>query len=434
VFTTPNGGLTVMRADGSATEAVTAPESGARHLSPHVLPDGRTILFTVVGQDVNASHIAVVSLGDRRVRTIVPDGAMTPQYAEGHLLYVRPDRRLMAVAFDPSSATTSGDAVALPDLVSRTRFGVAHYAAVGGLVVYVPPAVGHLVEVERSGRRERLIAEDRNYHHPRYSPDGTRLVFDLTLGGTERDVWIFDRGTRTMSRVTRIGDAHDPSWLPNGREVSFFSFKAGSLMTAPYDGATAPRPVTIGPGFAATDLLNPGSWVPDGSAYVGGVTERGAPSDVWRIPRDGSAPVKLVGSPADEVAPAISPDGRWLAYQSDETGRAEVYVRAIDGREGRVQVSNAGGTGPLWDPRGSTVFYVEPDRDRRLLVAATLSTAGSPAVASRTLVIADLNLEESDNHPNYDVHPDGSRFVVQELEPSAKLIAVFDWVRSVTRR
>lgn len=342
----------------------------------------------------------------------------------------------MAVPLDPARVELSGEIVTLPDLVSRTRFGVVHYSAVHGVLVYVPAASSRLVEIERSGRRETLVSDERTWHHPRYAPDGTRLVFDLTIGGSDRDVWVFDRGAKTLSRVTRIGDAHDPSWLPNGREVSFFSFKSGlgPLMIAPSDGARDPQPVRISGGFTAADLVNPGTWLRDGSAYIGGVKARGAPSDIWRVPRDGTAPAQLISSSSDETAPAVSPDGRWLAYQSDETGRVEIIVRAIGGLEARVQVSNMGGSEPVWDPRGHVLYYGEVEGDRQRLIKASLRTSPSLSIDSREILFPDLRLDEADNHPNYDIHPNGDRFVMPERATSGGLVAVFDWVSSLRDR
>jgi serine/threonine-protein kinase len=430
VYTAPRGGLVVIRPDGSSPETITEPQPGDRHLSPHPLPDGRTILFTAVGRDITDARIAAVSVSDRRVKTIVRDGAMTPQYADGVLVHGRADGRLVAIPFDPSQVELTGQAMTLPDAVSRTRFGVAQFSAVRGVLVYAPAAKSRLVEIERNGRRETLVSEERAWHHPRYAPDGTRIVFDLTIGGADRDVWVFDRGTKTLSRVTRIGDAHDPSWLPNGREVSFFSFKSGPgpLMIAPSDGALDPQAVRIGGGFTAADLVNPGTWLRDGSAYIGGVKARGAPSDIWRVPRDGTAPATLVASPSDESAPAVSPDGRWLAYQSDETGRIEINVRATGGPDARVQVSNMGGTEPVWDPGGNVLYYVEADGDRRRLVRASLRVSPSLSVVKREILFPDLRLDEADNHPNYDIHPNGDRFVMPELVTSGGLVAVFDWL------
>jgi Tol biopolymer transport system component len=432
VFTSPRGGLVLMNADGSSPRTLTTPERGERHISPCPLPDGRTVLFTAVGADPGEARIAAVSLADGGVRTLIEDGAVTGQFSDGYLVYARPDRRLMAVPFDATRVEISGPTQSLPDHVSRTRFGVAHFSLAPGLLVYLPPSLTRLVEIDRSGRRETLEA-DRLWHHPRYSPDGSRVAVDVTNPGGERDIWIFDRALKTLSRLTRIGDAHDPSWLPDGRSVSFFSFKSGGvpLLIASIDGAGSPEPLPLGDGFSSIDLVNPGAWIPDGTAYVGGVKEHGAPGDLWLLPRSGGAPLKIVGSPADELGPAVSPDGKRLAYQSDETGRSEIYVRTLDGRGGRVQVSNAGGTGAVWDPKRSILYYVAADGTHRQLIAAVLSTSPTIAILGRTILYSDLRFEESDNHPNYDIHPDGSRFVVPSLEEAPTgLVAVFDWARS----
>jgi eukaryotic-like serine/threonine-protein kinase len=431
VFTSPNGGLVAMNADGSSAQTLTTPPRGERHVSPHPLPDGRAVLFTAVAGDPDEARIAAVSLADGRVRTLVEAGAVTGQYADGFLVYARPDRRLMAVPFDPVRVEVSGRPYSLPDQVSRTRFGVAYFSVARGVLVYMPPAVTRLVEIDRGGGIETL-QPDGLWHHPRYSPDGTRIVFDVTSDAGERDVWIYDRAAKTLSRVTRIGDAHDPSWLPDGRSLSFLSFKSGQfpLLIAPADGASAPEPLPIGDGFSPMDFVNPGGWTPDGTAYVGGVKSRGAPGDLWLLPRAKGAPVKIVASPADENAPAISADGKWIAYQSDETGRGEIYVRALDGRGGRTQVSNAGGSEPVWDRKGTVLYYVESNGIRARLMAAEMRTSPMLATVARTVLLSDVRLDEADNHANYDIHPGGARFVMPTLEAPTGLLAVFDWAMS----
>jgi eukaryotic-like serine/threonine-protein kinase len=431
VFTGPNGGLVAVNADGSSAQTLTKPSAGERHLSPHPLPGGRAILFTAVAADPNQARIAAVSLADRRVRTLIEGGAVTGQYADGFVVYAGPDRRLMATRFDAQRIEVSGPPHSLPDQVSRTRFGVAYFSVARGLLVYLPPAVTRLVEIDRSGGVEPLQPEGQ-WHHPRYSPDGMRIVIDRTGTAGDRDVWIYDRAAKTLSRVTRIGDAHDPSWLPDGKSISFFSFKSGRfpLLIAPADGASAPEPLPTGAGFTAMDLVHPGGWTPDGTAYIGGVKDRGALSDLWRLPRGQGEPVRIVGSPADEVAPAISPDGKWIAYRSDETGRGEIYVRALDGRGGRAQVSNAGGSEPVWDGKRTVLYYMESDGLRRRLIAAELRTSATLATVARTVLLADVQHEEADNHANYDIHPGGARFVMPVLEAPTGLLAVFDWAAS----
>jgi hypothetical protein len=130
------------------------------------------------------------------------------------------------------------------------------------------------------------------------------------------------------------------------------------------------------------------------------------------------------------VAPAISPDGKWIAYRSDETGRGEIYVRALDGRGGRAQVSNAGGSEPVWDGKRTVLYYMESDGLRRRLIAAELRTSATLATVARTVLLADVRHEEADNHANYDIHPGGARFVMPVLEAPTGLLAVFDWAAS----
>jgi eukaryotic-like serine/threonine-protein kinase len=431
VFTSSNGGLMAMNPDGSSVQTLTTPARGERHLTPDPLPNGRAIIFTAVPGDPNEARIAAVSLADRGVRTLIEGGAVTGQYADGFIVYARPDRRLMAVPFDPERVEVSGRPYSLPDHVSRSRFGVAYFSVAAGLLVYLPPALTRLVEIDRKAGIETL-EPDGLWHHPRYSPDGTRIVVDVTGDAGERDVWIYDRAAKTLSRVTRIGDAHDPSWLPDARSISFFSFKSGRfpLLIAPADGASPPEPLPIGDGFSAMDLVNPGGWTPDGTAYVGGVKDHGAPGDLWLLPHSKGAPVKIVGSSADELSPAISADGKWIAYQSDETGRGEIYVRALDGRGGRAQVSNAGGSEPVWDRKEPVLYYLESDGTRNRLMAAELRTSPILATVARTMLLPDLRLEEADNHANYDIHPSGARFVMPALQAPMGLQAVFDWAAS----
>jgi len=436
VYTGERGALVMVRPDGTSSEQLTTPADGTRHLSPVVLPDGRTVLFAEIAGSVNDARIVALSLSDRRTRTLVSGGAMAPQYADGFLFYCRPDGTLMAAPFDAARVELTGEARALPDRVDRSRFGVAHYAAAPGVLLYAPYAQTRLVEMDARGAVTALTEEGR-WHMPRYSPDGTRIVLDhITGAGADRDVWTLSQTDKTLSRVTRIGDAHDPTWLPNGKGVAFLSFKSpgGPLMIAAADGGGEPRGVPVAPvvgPFPAGQLLNPGAWLPDGSAYLGGVVVRPGNSDIWRFPRNGAPPVKLVDGPFDEHSPSVSADGRWLAYQSNETGRAEVYMRPLSGAEGRLQVSSVGATAPVWDKRSLTLYYLEADGARLHLMAASLRTAPALAVIGRRLVLADVRLEEVENHPQYDVDPSGTRFVMPEQAPTIGLGAIFDVAASL---
>jgi Tol biopolymer transport system component len=435
IYTNEGGALLTTRPDGQTSEQLTAPADGIRHLSPLVLPDGHTVLFTEVPGNVNDARIVALSVDQQRSRTLVSGGAITPQYADGLLFYCRPDGTLMAAPFDASHVELTGEARAFPDRVDRSRFGVAHYAAAPGVLLYAPNAQTRLVAMDARGMVTPLTEEGR-WHMPRYSPDGTRIVFDRVTGAeADRDVWILSLADRALSRVTSIGDAHDATWLPNGKEVSFLSFKSpdGPLLIAAADGGSEPRGVPVAPAvgpFPAGQLLNPGVWLQDGSAYLGGVVVHPGNSDIWRFPRDGTPPVKVVGGPFDEHSPAVSADGRWLAYQSNENGRADVYVRPLSGGQGRLQVSTAGATAPVWDKRSLTLYYLETDAARLHLVAASLRTTPVLRVITRRTLLADVRVEEAENHPQYDVDRSGTMFILPESTPTIGLGAIFNFATS----
>ncbi len=194
VYTNERGALVMVRPDGTASEQLTTPADGTRHLSPVVLPDGRTVLFAEVTGNVNDARIVALSLMTAARAHSSVGGAMTPQYADGFLFYCRPDGTLMAAPFDAARVELTGEARALPDRVDRSRFGVAHYAAAPGVLLYAPYAQTRLVEMDARGAVTALTEEGR-WHMPRYSPDGMRIVLDHVTGaGADRDVWTLVAG------------------------------------------------------------------------------------------------------------------------------------------------------------------------------------------------------------------------------------------------
>ncbi|MBI3982980.1 MAG: serine/threonine-protein kinase [Gemmatimonadetes bacterium] len=437
VYTDRGGGLIVVRPDGSAPDTLTRPDPGVHHLSPSVLPDGRTVLFAEIPRgNVEQASIGAVSLASKQPRTLVTGGATTPRYVDGHLLYVLADGTLMAVPFDVGRGALTGEPVPLPDRVAVDRFGVASLAVAPGLVIYQRVLfLAHLVELDRGGRSSRLLSEAGSWHHPRYSPNGAAVVLDQRAGEA-RDVWILGRQSEALSRVTRVGDGHDPVWTPDGKAVTFLSFgtEGNPLKNASADGSGDARPLPPAlVGGVPLDIVHPGTWLPDGSGYVAGVRDSSGRSDLWLLPTDGGGPTRLVGSDYDEHSPAVSADGHWLAYRSDETGRGEIYVRALRGGAGRLQVSNAGGEGPVWDKRREALYYLQREGGTTRLIEATLQMLPMPVVVRRAVLIDGLRVGAAGNHANYDVDPTGTRFVA--VEPGSEtggLVAVFDLAASLS--
>ena len=174
--------------------------------------------------------------------------------------------------------------------------------------------------------------------------------------------------------------------------------------------------------------------MPDAGAYVAGTREGGRWSDLWLFPADGSTPTKLVGTTHDEHSPALSQDGRALAYVGTETGRSEVYVRTILGERARVQVSRAGAVAPVWDRARDILYYVVQTDGGHQLRAATIQFAPTLEVVRRVPVLSDFPLAMADNHANYDVTRDGDRFVMVEDQAVLGLVTVTDWSALISDR
>jgi serine/threonine-protein kinase len=430
VFAAASGELVLLREDGSPPDTLTRPGPTELHVSPESLPGGRHVLYAVVGPDLGESRIEVVSIADRETRVVLSGGALTPQYADGHLTYVTQEGNLLAVPFDAAQARVTGSATTLGERVNTTRFGTAEHAAASGVILYADAPPLRMVEIDQAGGRREILSEPREWHHLRYSPDGRRLALDYTdpSDGT-RDVWVYDQGAGTLSRITQLGDAHDPMWLPDGTQISFFSLSHadGPLLLTAADGSGSVTPLRWEGGVDPRAMTDPGAWLPDGSGYIGGAFEEGGQRDLWLIPRTRGSPRQLTSTPADELAPAISRDGRWLAYQGDETGRAEIYVRSLGGAGGRLQVSNSGGTEPVWGPAGDVLYYLEPGQEGVRLVEALIDRQPRLAVRGRTTVVEDLRSQQSDNHANYDIHPSGGNFIVPERGAGDAVVAIFNW-------
>ncbi len=377
------------------------------------------------------ARILSLDLRSRSVDTLLDESALRPQFADGRLYFTRPDGALQAVDFDPARARIRGATVPTGDGTLIARTGRVAFAAGVGLLVTAQRPDNRLVIVSPEGRREVLTSEPGTFHNPRVSPDGRRIVLDRDLGGRQgRDVWVLDLATRGLSRITSKGDAHDAVWTPDGHHVTYLSLgtAGGPVFTVSADGASGER------GIAIAGLVHPGAWLPDGHRYVAGHGEvENGPSDIVILHADSSPPEPLITSPFEEHSPAVSPDGRWLAYMSDETGRRQVYVRALGGEGGRTLVSQGAGEEPVWSRQGRRLYYVEHEGATSRLLAAHIVPGQPPRVAAREVVIDPLHYDPVSNHANWDVTPDG-RFVFIEPVAGGRLEMIFDWAPQGTGR
>jgi serine/threonine-protein kinase len=385
---------------------------------PSALPGGRGVLVTI-RPTLGLADNGQIALLDPRTgqRRILVRGGAHAQYVEsGHLVYAAAGS-LRAVPFDLDRLEVVGDPVPVVDGVAATTSGEAQFAVSRtGTLIYVPSTPGtaaaakfSLVWVTRQGREEPIPVPPRAYIYPRISPDGTRLALDVR--DQENDIWIWDLKRQTMSRLTfDPGLDRMPLWSHDGRRVFFASQRGGvtgggNIFWQAADGTGVVERLTT-----STNAQFPMSISPDGTRLVFREDAEKSRRDSHVLSLDGNRQVQpLVQTPFDDENGEISPDGQWLAYQSNESGQNQVYVRPfpkVDG--GRWQISTTGGSRPAWAHSGRELFYLDATNVLMAVPVRTTPTfsAGNPAKVFETRYLVP------NNGRTYDVSPDGQRFVM----------------------
>ena len=417
-------GLMQVSSAGGEPQSLTSPEGQTSHLWPTYSPDGAAVLFTVRegGPDGTVPRqVAVLSLetGQQRILTSGNDPHIA---ASGHLVFAR-EASLWAAAFDPVRLELSGDPVPMVEDVQINPGGWAHYdLATDGTLIYLPSgatAAVPLVIVDRAGRATPLSADPDAYAHPQLSPDGRYVAVDTPSG-----IWVVDveRGTR----VLLAPQGSQPTWTADGTGVTFGTGTA--MLQRPADASAD-----------ATTLLpedgQPMSWSPDGDTLA--FVQSDISADVWTL-RRGDEPELFRGAEAQENGPAFSPDGRWIAYTSDESGRQEVYVEPYPGPGAREPISAEGGSAPVWSSSGDELFYRMGSAVLKVPIETEAAfSAGRPEVLFTGPYIADEN-----GHPRYDVFPDGERFLMVATRATSDasgalpgdLMVVLNWFEELLER
>jgi Tol biopolymer transport system component len=371
---------------------------------------------------------------------------MYPHYAlTGHLVYVQ-GGTLMAVPFDSQRLAVTGAAVPMVEgVMQSTADGDAQYSfSATGSLAYVPGAAQaaqlRLVWVNRSGVEQPLAAPTHAYVNPRISPDGRRVAVGITE--QEKQVWQYDLSRETLTRLTFQGDNNlTPFWTPDGKRIVFISNKEGqrNLFWQLADGSGGLERL-----IASEDLNIPGSWSPDGRLLAFSDVSGTTGYDLWVLrlgdPSAASGQVRkaelFLRTPFNEAAPQFSPDGNWLAYVSDESGRKEIYVQPYPGPGGKWQISTEGGVEPLWNRNGRELFYRSGKKMMAVEIAIKPSfSAGTP----KRLFEGQYQSLPTVSTPNYDVSSDGQRFLM--LKPSEQaqsamlqINVVENWFEELKRR
>jgi eukaryotic-like serine/threonine-protein kinase len=428
VITNGEGAIERVGLDGAST-VLARPDTaaGERNLFVQVaLPDGHTVI-AIASAGANAiGRVVALDTRSGERRALIETPANAAWYTDGCLIWSLPNGALMAAPIDAASGRTIGSAVALADGV-RQAVGGGGQAAVShtGSIVYLPDQPFSLMLVDRTGRRE-VVAEERRFHSPRFSPDGRRLALDFIQQGS-RDVWTLDLRQRTMTRVSFEDDGHDPIWSPDGRWIAYVH--GNGVWRRRADGSGSPDSVYVG--FVAASPLD---YLPDGNRMFVALTAT-VGFDVGLVEPGSSDGVEvLLGTPFGEQAATTSPDGRWMAYSSDETGRDEIYIRPFPEGGGKLLVSQGGGTEPRWSRDGRTLFYYGQSGGLPHLIAATIQTRPDLSVDARTPLFDVSEFEPAAPHANYDVSPDGTRFAMVHQGPLSEMVFVLNATAEVRRR
>lgn len=428
-----NTGLWIVSEGGGDARMLTKPDSTRAELGhwwPQILPDGKHVLFTAYRTPLEEATIEVLSVDSGERKVLLTGGVYGFYVPTGHLLFAVGES-IRAVPFDLDRLEVKGDALPVVDGVAMnlTDGAAAFDVSENGTLAYLPVSSyvneTNLVLVDRSGNESPALPMRDRYSHPRLSPDGTRLSVDIRSANSMGDVWVFEMGRAGGTRLTAEGGRDfGAEWTPDGRELIFSSERpffdlyrrvadasrpAEALLTGSYDRYT-------------------GDASADGSvfAFVLAAADGG---ELWTVPLHGTPEAtRYFANNFNLGHPALSPDLRWIAYDSDESGRVDVFIQSFpDPGQKRVKVSPTHGSEPIWTRNGRELIYRDGDKVMAVSINPETGASGPPQILF------------SGPYPDtpgwtrgrsYDVTPDGERFLMTRLPdgvPGAHIVVVLDW-------
>jgi serine/threonine-protein kinase len=436
VFASEDGALWRVNENGGTPAPLATPDSVMFHGFPHVLPGGKAVLYNAgsrrsSGGSGGRAQVWVLRLGDGSRARLNIDG-LNPRYIPtGHILVSGPDGTVLAAPFDLASLELRGAPVQVMDGVLATSTGANKFdVSETGVLTYFEglrmftPAV-----IDRQGS-ERLLgfpmARDR---HPRFSPNGDRIAVERS-NGNSTDIYVLTRGTGQVLRLTRDGRSRSPEWSGDGSRIVWIREDTSGATTMHWqraDGSGTPEQVAMPDGNLHRFHVAPAG---DAVALAIGPAVR---HDIVLAPLGGSSPLKRVAtSPADEVQPAISPDGKWLAYASNETdGRYEVYIASVADPATRIQVSTEGANAPVWKADSKTLIFSTTSH----FVSATFTFSPRIEVARRdTLFVNAYRAGAVDRV--FDFNPKTGEFLVLSTGTGvrARIVVVTGWFEDLKER
>ena len=399
-------------------------KESSTHRWPQILPGGQHALFTSHGgnSDFDEADLATADLATGAIHVVRKGGYFARYLPTGHLIYLR-QGILYGVRFNLAKLEAQGDAVALVEDVAGGSVGARFDFSQTGTLLYRPGPAGsgsHVWDfMDSSGKTQPLLATPGNYLAPRFSPDG-RMMAMMQTAADGNHILLYDLARESLTRVDAGGASGWPAWAPDGKHI-VYATPGFQAVWARADGAG--EPVNL----VKVDNIPLGMGIsPDARWLVYSVLGSNGSSDVWALPLDASnpdrpkpgTPVALLQNSKRALNPALSPDGRWLAYSSDETGRFQVYVRPFANGAlgpGRTLISNTTGKNPHWSPATRELLYEMPDHHVMTVpytVAGDAFNAGKPRLWSETVPYASSELAAY-----WEIAPDGKRLAV--LRPPA---------------
>jgi Tol biopolymer transport system component len=437
----PDGTILFSGADAPALRRVNAAGETARaatvvatqstgHRHPQFLPGGRQFLFFAGGSDA-VRGVYLGSLDSSVVSRLTASDTQGAYVTPGWLLFVR-QGTLLAQRFDRAQRSLSGEPITVADSVAVEPItGSAAFATSEvGVMAYRAgrPSVTRLSWFDRAGNALGTfgVPEQVGLSNLRLSPDGRRVAVERTLQN-ETDVWLLD--SMRQMRLTLGSDgniARLPVWSPNGDRIAFESVGSGSVKLAAKPSSGGGQQETL---FESPQGKIPCDWSPDGRFLLYYIPDPKTGTDLWVLPEKTREPFIFLKTDANELWGQFSPDGRWVAYQSNETGRYEIYVRPFQGLGGPVAISTAGGVYPRWSRNGNELYFISPDAKLlavQIRTTATTVDPGAPAILFQTQRVGG-GLNVIGRSHQYDVTADG-RFLFNTAESDATPITLlFNW-------
>ncbi len=398
-------------------------------MQPEMLPGGQALLFTL-GRGFGAENYTIGVIPPKVGKPeILVENAMSPHYiAPNYLVFAR-SGSLWGVPFDAKRLKLTGTPVVLVQGIASGGDVFEQYAtSENGVLIYVAGSdVGserRVAELDRKGNAKTVTTENHPYEDLDLSPDGQHLA--ATIEATGSDVWTYDLQRNTLMRLTFENDGRDPFWSADGKRIVYTSFRKGNwgLYMKAADGTGLEKQI-----FGSPDWTVASSFSPDGRNLA--FFQQGVENSAWILPlEEGGKPNAFLQRNYSVYFPTFSPDGRWIAYESNESGRSEIYVQSFRGEGGKWQVSSDGGSRPVWPRNDREIFFINGNT---LMAAPVQTTSAFSAGTPHALFEGDFF--RSGHY--YDASPDGQHFYfiksVGQTATLAQINVVLNWPSEIER-